>query len=78
MLYLFLLPCGLDSSNGGCSGSEFREEEDNGELGVPSMGAIEKRVLEDGEIDELLVVTTTPPFSGFSNTLVPPACLRNI
>ena len=74
MLYLFLLPCGLDSSNGGWSTSELREDEDSGELGVPSTGATEKRVLEDGEIDELLVVTTIPPFSGFSNTLVPPAC----
>lgn len=73
VLYLFLLPCGLDSNNnGGCSCSEFFEEEDTGELGLPSTAATEKRVLEDGEIDELLVVTTIPPFSGFSNTLVPP------
>ena len=70
VLYLFLLPCGLDSNNGG-SCSEFFEEEDSGELGLPSGAATEKRVLEDGEMDELLVVTTTPPFSGFSNTLVP-------
>lgn len=78
VLYLFLLPCGLDSSNGGCSSSEFFEEEECGELGLPSAGATEKRVLEDGEIDELLVVTITPPFSGFSSTLVPPPYPRKL
>lgn len=72
VLYLFFLPCGLDSKASGSLSSEFFEEEDSGELGLPSTGATEKRVLEDGEMDELLVVTTTPPFSGFSNTLVPP------
>lgn len=73
VLYLFLLPCGLASKvNVGGSFIEFFEEEDNGELGLLfSTGAMEKRVLEDGEIDELLVVTTTLPVSGFSNTLVP-------
>ena len=76
VLYLFLLPCGLDSNNGGCSCSEFFEEEDTGEFGLPSTAAIEKRLLEDGEMDELLVVITMPPFSGFSNTLVPPPCSR--
>jgi len=53
------------------SASEFFDDE---ECGLPKgSGRTEKRVLVDGEIDELLVVVVTPPLSGFSSTLVPPA-----
>jgi len=73
--YVFRLSFGLASTL--CpapviSASEFFDDE---ECGLPKgSGTTEKRVLVDGEIDELLVVVLPPPLSGVSNILVPPAC----